>query len=64
MFTQIATKIPTSSLANAEIKLVLARIIYNFDMELVDKNSEWMMNQRVYIIWRKPELMVKLKERT
>jgi hypothetical protein len=32
-------------------------------MELVDKKSEWMTNQRVYIIWRKPELMVKFKER-
>jgi hypothetical protein len=52
-----------SSLANAEIKLVLARIIYNFDMELVDKNSDWMRNQKVYIIWRKSELLIKLKER-
>ncbi|KIW02096.1 uncharacterized protein PV09_06586 [Verruconis gallopava] len=52
------------NLANAEIRLILARIIYNFDMELVDQKSEWMTNQKSYIIWSRPKLMVLSKATT
>jgi cytochrome P450 len=51
-----------SSLAYAEMKLILARIVYNFDLELVDKAAKW-NEQEVYILWRKGPLMVHAKER-
>ena len=44
------------------MKLVLARIIYNFDLELVDKEDDW-FNQRTFILWDKKPLMVRVKER-
>jgi hypothetical protein len=44
------------------MKLTDARIIYNFDLDLVDKESDW-MDQKVYLLWVKPELMVVAKER-
>ncbi|KAF2101263.1 cytochrome P450 monooxygenase [Rhizodiscina lignyota] len=51
------------NLAYAEMKLILARIIFNFDLQLVDKELKWMEQQKVYVLWQKPELMVKVNER-
>lgn len=47
------------SLANAEMRTILARLIYNFDMELVDPNEDW-LDQDVFFLWRKPPLNVYL----
>ncbi|POS74665.1 benzoate 4-monooxygenase cytochrome P450 [Diaporthe helianthi] len=47
------------NLAYAEVKLVLARILYNFDMELVDPGEDW-MDQRAFFIWTKPPLNIYL----
>lgn len=43
------------------MKLILARIIYNFDLELVDNKSNW-LGQEVYGLWRKRPLMVRVKD--
>lgn len=43
------------------MRLILARIVYNFDFELVDKKTDW-MDQKVYLLWIKPELNVVAKE--
>jgi cytochrome P450 len=51
----------SSSLALAEMKLVLARIIFNFDLELVDEKSNW-LDQEVYGLWMKRPLMVRVKD--
>lgn len=48
-----------SSLAYAELKLILARILYNFDMDLVDPDENW-MDQKAFFIWTKPPLNVYL----
>lgn len=48
-----------SSLAYAELKLILARILYNFDMELVDPDEDW-MDQKAFFIWTKPPLNIYL----
>jgi hypothetical protein len=42
------------------MRLILARMIFDFDMELVDKNINW-FDQHVFILWEKPDLMVQLK---
>lgn len=47
------------SLAYAEMRLILARILYNFDMELVDKNLDW-FEQKAGVLWRKKPLPVYL----
>jgi hypothetical protein len=44
------------------MKLILARIVYNFDLELVDKEAKW-NEQDVFVLWRKGPLMVQAKER-
>ncbi|KAL4809783.1 benzoate 4-monooxygenase cytochrome P450 [Aspergillus unguis] len=48
------------SLATAEMRLILARIVYNFDLELMSDSREWATDQEHYWIWQKPELHVKL----
>jgi len=42
------------------MRLILARILFNFDMELVDPSQDW-IDQKCYIIWSKPSLKVYLK---
>ena len=38
---------------------ILAKMIYHFDMQLVDPAQDW-RRQKVYIVWEKKPLMVKL----
>lgn len=41
------------------MKTILARVLYNFDMELVDPDEDW-MDQKAFFIWTKPPLNVYL----
>lgn len=49
------------SLAYAEMRLVLARIVYDFDMKLAEGNGRWIERQRVFGLWDRIPLMVNLK---
>ena len=49
-------------LAYAEMRLVIARLAWQFEIELVDKETDW-MDQEVYWSWKRPALMVRLRER-
>lgn len=40
--------------------MVLAHILFNFDIELADPNLDW-MDQKVYVLWEKPSLPIYLK---
>lgn len=44
------------------MRLILARIVFNFDMELVDvtENRDWMKKQLIYNFWEKGLLYVYL----
>lgn len=41
------------------MRTIFARLVYNFDMELVDPSSNW-MDQSVFFLWTKPPLDVYL----
>ncbi|KAI1411113.1 cytochrome P450 [Hypoxylon sp. FL1857] len=49
------------NLAYAEMRLILARILYRFDIELAPGSEDWIKNQKFYTLWDKPELPVYLK---
>lgn len=49
------------SLAYAEMRLILAKVLFNFDIELVDKKQDWMAGQKVFTLWDKPSLMIRLR---
>ncbi|KAF9637455.1 putative cytochrome p450 protein [Lasiodiplodia theobromae] len=47
------------NLAYVEMRLILASILWNFDMELVSGQENW-IDQKIYLVWEKHPLMVKL----
>ncbi|PKY04603.1 cytochrome P450 [Aspergillus campestris IBT 28561] len=47
------------NLAYAEMRLILARMIWNFDMELADDSRDW-IDQKSFVVWAKGSLHVKL----
>ena len=47
------------SLAYAEMRLILARFIFTFDMQLADEEDDW-MDQEIYLLWKKRPLNVYL----
>ncbi|OTB04832.1 hypothetical protein M426DRAFT_11196 [Hypoxylon sp. CI-4A] len=48
------------TMGRMETRVILAKLIYNFDIELMPECSRWLENQKNYIAWHKPPLMVKL----
>jgi averantin hydroxylase len=49
------------SLALAEMRIVLARILFNFDLELVEpEKKDWIETMPAFTFWEKTPLMVKL----
>jgi cytochrome P450 len=51
------------SLAYAEMRVILARILWNFDFELCDESRGWMVNVKAFTLWEKEKLMMKIKIR-
>lgn len=51
------------SLAYIETRLILARVLWNFDLRLADERRDWMERQKVYTLWQKAALNVYLTSR-
>ncbi|CAG8122211.1 unnamed protein product [Penicillium nalgiovense] len=49
-------------LANCEIRLILCKLLYHFDISLRPESTNW-ADQKVYFLWDKPALMVTLEDR-
>ncbi|KAI8952234.1 putative cytochrome P450 monooxygenase [Xylaria longipes] len=49
------------NLAYAEMRLILAKIVYNFDLTLADDSRNWLDGQKASTVWEKPALNVYLK---
>jgi hypothetical protein len=45
------------------MRMILARMIFNFDMELEQPEQDW-LDQVSFVLWEKPKLMVRLKPRS
>lgn len=54
------TRLTNLSLANAELRLILAKIMWHLDLELVESEQKW-LKQRVFALWEKPALQVRVK---
>ncbi|CVL13355.1 cytochrome P450 [Fusarium proliferatum] len=48
------------NLAYAEMRLILTRLLWNFDLELQPKCKNWIADQKTYSLWQKVDLDVKL----
>ncbi|RYP27802.1 hypothetical protein DL767_007514 [Monosporascus sp. MG133] len=49
------------NLAYAEMRYILARYLWNFDIEVTEQSRDWMDNQKAYLVWDKPGLFLRLK---
>ncbi|KZL75635.1 cytochrome p450 [Colletotrichum incanum] len=49
------------NLAYVEMRLILARLIWNFDIELAEESQGWAERQKVFILWDKGPLKMHLK---
>jgi hypothetical protein len=46
------------SLAYAEMRLILANMIYHFDLTLADESRDWIAKQKAYPLWARGQLQV------
>ena len=44
------------------MRLILAKLVWSFDMELDPKSKDWMEECRVKTLWDMPELAVHVQE--
>jgi cytochrome P450 len=50
-------------LAWLEIRLILTKLLYKFDIELVDKDLDWYGESYMEMVWNTPPLKAVLKAR-
>ncbi|KAJ0415698.1 cytochrome P450 [Aspergillus carlsbadensis] len=50
------------NLAYVEMRLILARMVFNFDMEIDQPGQDW-LDQDCFVLWEKPALLVRLSPR-
>ncbi|KAF6811209.1 cytochrome p450 [Colletotrichum sojae] len=48
------------NLAYVEMRLILARLIWSFDLELAEESRDWVARQKIFILWDKGPLKVRL----
>ncbi|KAJ4303218.1 hypothetical protein N0V90_002111 [Kalmusia sp. IMI 367209] len=49
------------NLAYAEMRLIMAKVLWHFDLEMKPESEGWLERHRLFMLWEKPSLMVKLK---
>ena len=42
------------------MRLIVAKLLWTFDMALDPRSEEWIKGCKVFTLWDKPELLVKL----
>ena len=50
-------------LFHAEARVTIAKLLWNFDIELFDKRTDWLKDQAAYIVYEPKSLLVKLLDR-
>ncbi|KAI8953272.1 putative cytochrome P450 [Xylaria longipes] len=51
------------SLGWLELRTILCKILWTYDLEMVDESLQWHRDSQMHTLWRKPELRVKVKNR-
>ena len=49
------------SLAYAEMRLILTRLLLEFEFELCEDSRGWNIGQRFYLLWERPPLYMRLR---
>lgn len=45
-----------------ELNLVLSKMLWKYNLELINSQLDWEKDSRLYVMWCKPELMVRFSE--
>lgn len=45
------------------MRLILARVLWNFDMTTAEDSKDWIKQQKIYMLWEKGPLNVHLTPR-
>ncbi|THC90396.1 hypothetical protein EYZ11_010137 [Aspergillus tanneri] len=48
------------SLGWMELQTIMAKLIFSYDIELVNKDVDWLRDSRMHTLWEKPPLMVRI----
>jgi hypothetical protein len=47
-----------------EMRIILSRLAWQFDWDLLNKvDIDWKRDTKLMLLWKKPELMVRFKDR-
>ncbi|KAL5371590.1 hypothetical protein DPSP01_014148 [Paraphaeosphaeria sporulosa] len=49
------------NLAYAEMRVILAKMVWHFDLELEPGMDDWLERHKLFMLWEKPALLVKLR---
>lgn len=49
-------------MAYHEMRLILTKLLYNFDIELCEESKMW-IDQKIFIMWDKSPLMCNIRPR-
>jgi len=52
-----------NSMAWMEMRILIAKMVFLFDYELVDEKLDWERDSPAFILWQKPELWTKVTPR-
>ena len=48
-------------MATHEMRLIIAKVLWSIDLELCDQQQGDWLDQKLFIVWEKKPLMVKLR---
>lgn len=51
------------NLAWIELSLILSKIFWVYDVELLNKEVDWLRDSKMAMLWKKPKLMIKTTRR-
>lgn len=63
MIPEIMMSLHLYRLSYVEMRLVLARLLFKFDLKLMEETHDWVERGKAYNIWWKPPLKVQLIRR-
>lgn len=52
-----------SNLAHIEMRIGLAKTVWQFDWELISKDLDWIRDARLVVLWKKPHMKVRFHKR-
>lgn len=51
------------NLAWIELSLLLSKLLWVYDIELLNKEVDWLRDSRMAMLWKKPSLIIKTTRR-